>query len=178
MTVQSNAVFCADAGRMTWALKTCVSAPGGRILRPQQNAVARKHVVPRAASAKIEPTNPITISGETYEWLLGVTNLCVSTNARSSRSYRSGLSVKCSYPASHPVDFADRALAHLNKLAEESDSGPLLLRMGVRSGGCSGLSYVMDFEKPENVKVLIASCGSAFSPCALDTTTGTVCSGI
>jgi iron-sulfur cluster assembly accessory protein len=34
------------------------------------------------------------------------------------------------------------------KLAEDE---PLVLRMGVRSGGCSGMSYVMDFSTPEDI---------------------------
>lgn len=28
----------------------------------------------------------------------------------------------------------------------------LLLQVGVKQGGCSGLSYIMDFEQPDNIK--------------------------
>ena len=35
---------------------------------------------------------------------------------------------------------------------EPSNSGPLVLRMGVRNGGCSGLSYVMDFSTEGEIK--------------------------
>lgn len=28
----------------------------------------------------------------------------------------------------------------------------MLLRVGVRQGGCSGMSYNMEFEKPDNIK--------------------------
>lgn len=31
-------------------------------------------------------------------------------------------------------------------------STPLVLRMGVRNGGCSGLSYVMDFSTEEDIE--------------------------
>eukprot|EP00804_Cyclotella_cryptica_P023996 CCRYP_010094-RA/>CCRYP_010094-RA protein AED:0.41 eAED:0.41 QI:0/-1/0/1/-1/1/1/0/67 len=31
-------------------------------------------------------------------------------------------------------------------------STPLILRMGVRNGGCSGLSYVMDFSTAEAIQ--------------------------
>ncbi|EFN57469.1 hypothetical protein CHLNCDRAFT_20890, partial [Chlorella variabilis] len=51
-----------------------------------------------------------------------------------------------------PITLSDAALAHLKKLREDSGDKQLLLRMGVKSGGCSGMSYVMDFEKAENVK--------------------------
>lgn len=51
-----------------------------------------------------------------------------------------------------PISLSDAALSHLKKLRAESGGEHLLLRVGVRAGGCSGMSYVMDFEKPENVK--------------------------
>lgn len=39
-----------------------------------------------------------------------------------------------------PITLTDAALAHLAKLREESGDERLLLRMGVKSGGCSGMS--------------------------------------
>lgn len=33
-----------------------------------------------------------------------------------------------------------------------SSSSPLILRMGVRNGGCSGLSYVMDFSTADDIQ--------------------------
>ena len=75
------------------------------------------------------------------------------------------------------ITFSERALAQLEGMRAKSDDGKLILRMGgahpshrrphpwfffaradlflpvcaVRAGGCSGMSYVMDLEKPENV---------------------------
>ena len=46
-----------------------------------------------------------------------------------------------------PINLSDQALQHLKKLREESGGQELLLRVGVKSGGCSGLSYTMDFEE-------------------------------
>jgi iron-sulfur cluster assembly protein len=46
------------------------------------------------------------------------------------------------------------AMKHLVTLREQqklADGEPLVLRMGVRSGGCSGMSYVMDFASPEDI---------------------------
>jgi iron-sulfur cluster assembly protein len=31
-------------------------------------------------------------------------------------------------------------------------SAPCPLQVGVKQGGCSGMSYVMDFEQPDNIK--------------------------
>merc|ERR1712176_985467 len=36
-------------------------------------------------------------------------------------------------------------------VGEDSDE-PLILRMGVRSGGCNGMSYVMDFTTSDDIK--------------------------
>ncbi|CAM9968230.1 unnamed protein product, partial [Choristocarpus tenellus] len=43
-----------------------------------------------------------------------------------------------------------KAMDHLLTLKKSQD-GNMLLRMGVRSGGCSGLSYVMDLVKESEV---------------------------
>lgn len=49
------------------------------------------------------------------------------------------------------ITLTDNALKHLHKLRAESGGDELLLRIGVKSGGCSGMSYMMDFEEPSNV---------------------------
>lgn len=45
-------------------------------------------------------------------------------------------------------------MVRLIELKQKRDdaSSPLVLRMGVRNGGCSGLSYVMDFSSPEDIQ--------------------------
>lgn len=43
------------------------------------------------------------------------------------------------------------ALVHLRKLREQQGED-LCLRVGVRGGGCSGMSYTMDFERGENLR--------------------------
>jgi len=45
----------------------------------------------------------------------------------------------------------DKALSHLKKLQAQNEGDELLVRVGVREGGCSGMSYVMDFESVSNV---------------------------
>ncbi|CAM6085183.1 unnamed protein product [Calypogeia fissa] len=42
------------------------------------------------------------------------------------------------------ITLTEKATVHLRKLRKENDA--LCLRIGVRQGGCSGMSYVMDFE--------------------------------
>lgn len=49
------------------------------------------------------------------------------------------------------ITLTDKALAQLEKLRAESEGDDLCLRVGVRQGGCSGMSYVMDFEERANI---------------------------
>jgi iron-sulfur cluster assembly protein len=46
---------------------------------------------------------------------------------------------------------SDAALKHVLALREKQGED-LCLRVGVRQGGCSGMSYMMDFERLENIQ--------------------------
>lgn len=46
---------------------------------------------------------------------------------------------------------SEAALKHVMALREKQGED-LCLRVGVRQGGCSGMSYMMDFERLENVQ--------------------------
>ncbi|XP_024978485.1 iron-sulfur assembly protein IscA, chloroplastic [Cynara cardunculus var. scolymus] len=49
------------------------------------------------------------------------------------------------------IALTDNALEHLNKMRSER-SEDLCLRIGVKQGGCSGMSYTMEFESKENAR--------------------------
>lgn len=51
----------------------------------------------------------------------------------------------------HPISLTEKAQDHLQKLKASKEDQNLLLRVGVRSGGCSGMSYVMDFESSDKI---------------------------
>lgn len=46
-----------------------------------------------------------------------------------------------------PVSFTPRAAAELHRLIEEEYKDAARLRIGVKGGGCSGLSYVLGFDQ-------------------------------
>ena len=46
---------------------------------------------------------------------------------------------------------SENALQHVKLLKEQQGGQELCLRVGVRQGGCSGMSYMMDFEDPSNI---------------------------
>jgi len=51
-----------------------------------------------------------------------------------------------------PVSFSSRAIVEVKRLMEDRGTDPKkFLRVGVKGGGCSGLSYILGFdEKQEN----------------------------
>jgi Iron-sulfur cluster assembly accessory protein len=44
-----------------------------------------------------------------------------------------------------PVNFTHNAIAELKRLLQESPDKPYL-RVGVKGGGCSGMTYVLDYD--------------------------------
>jgi len=53
-------------------------------------------------------------------------------------------------PEAKGILMSETALAHVKALREKQGSD-LCLRVGVRQGGCSGMSYMMDFEDASNI---------------------------
>ena len=54
-------------------------------------------------------------------------------------------------PEDAVITIQPRAMRRLQELKEQQKSDGLILRMGVRNGGCSGLSYVMDFTEADSI---------------------------
>jgi iron-sulfur cluster assembly protein len=49
------------------------------------------------------------------------------------------------------IQLTENALKHIKLLQEQQSNPNLCLRVGVRQGGCSGMSYMMDFEDSSNI---------------------------
>ena len=49
------------------------------------------------------------------------------------------------------IQLTEKALNHIVALRDQQGKD-LYLRVGVRQGGCSGMSYMMDFEDPSKVR--------------------------
>ena len=49
------------------------------------------------------------------------------------------------------IQLTEEALKHVLMLKQQQGNENLCLRVGVRQGGCSGMSYMMDFDSIENV---------------------------
>jgi iron-sulfur cluster assembly protein len=54
-------------------------------------------------------------------------------------------------PQQRGIQMTDTALNHVLMLREKQEQD-LCLRVGVRGGGCSGMSYTMNFEDPANIQ--------------------------
>jgi len=53
-------------------------------------------------------------------------------------------------PRAKGIRMTDTALEEVLRLRERKGED-LILRVGIKGGGCSGLSSTMDFDKPENI---------------------------
>lgn len=53
-------------------------------------------------------------------------------------------------PQQKGIQLTEAALKHVQMLRSQQGKD-LCLRVGVRQGGCSGMSYMMDFEDPNNI---------------------------
>ncbi|MBF2057802.1 MAG: iron-sulfur cluster assembly accessory protein [Cyanobacterium sp. T60_A2020_053] len=49
------------------------------------------------------------------------------------------------------IQLTENALKHVLQLKQQQGNDDLCLRVGVRQGGCSGMSYLMDFENINNM---------------------------
>eukprot|EP00751_Fragilariopsis_kerguelensis_P014608 CAMPEP_0170769550 /NCGR_PEP_ID=MMETSP0733-20121128/7034_1 /TAXON_ID=186038 /ORGANISM="Fragilariopsis kerguelensis, Strain L26-C5" /LENGTH=139 /DNA_ID=CAMNT_0011111147 /DNA_START=224 /DNA_END=643 /DNA_ORIENTATION=+ len=54
-------------------------------------------------------------------------------------------------PEDAVINIKPKAMKRLRELLIKQKTDSLVLRMGVRNGGCSGLSYVMDFSTEEDI---------------------------
>jgi iron-sulfur cluster assembly accessory protein len=55
-------------------------------------------------------------------------------------------------PEDAVIQIKPKAMNRLRELREKQKAENLILRMGVRNGGCSGLSYVMDFSNEDEIQ--------------------------
>ena len=49
------------------------------------------------------------------------------------------------------IQLTEEALKHVLMLKQQQGNENICLRVGVRQGGCSGMSYMMDFESIDNI---------------------------
>lgn len=79
--------------------------------------------------------------------LLSLSFPCIQTSFASASSAPAEAAIS----SDNPIVLTEKALNHLQKLRSESGGEAVYFRLGVKSGGCSGMSYTMDFAKPTDV---------------------------
>lgn len=60
------------------------------------------------------------------------------------------------------VTATDTAVTELKRLLEDEKAGATGVRMAVKGGGCSGLSYVLDFDKERDGDNIVEQGGVKF----------------
>ena len=53
------------------------------------------------------------------------------------------------------IEVTDKAISNARRLMEKEGKSDHVVRVGVKGGGCSGLSYVLRFEEKEKINSLI-----------------------
>ncbi|KAM3572296.1 hypothetical protein VYU27_005684 [Nannochloropsis oceanica] len=104
------------------------------------------------------PSAPFTLSSSTLAPLSSAAAHKVAKAIATPRTQRGKLFADVAEKNEGTVEVAERvitvsdsALEHLKDLRTKQGVDHLYLRMGVRSGGCSGMSYVLDVMKKEDV---------------------------
>jgi len=59
--------------------------------------------------------------------------------------------IQIAQPQQRGIQISENALKHVLALREQQGKD-LCLRVGVKGGGCSGMSYTMNFEDPTNIQ--------------------------
>jgi iron-sulfur cluster assembly protein len=63
----------------------------------------------------------------------------------------------------NPINFTDSAIAEVKRLMNEPDfDATKMLRVGVKGGGCSGMTYVLDFDTLKDNDVVYEKDGVNF----------------
>jgi|EP01082_Thalassiosira_pseudonana_P001261 iron-sulfur cluster assembly accessory protein len=113
------------------------------------------HLPQSAQSFSLTPTNsPYRTSTHLHASTSTTTTDATSTSTEEPVDYQP--------PEDAIIQIKPKAMARLIELKQKRDadtknpiddpSSPLILRMGVRNGGCSGLSYVMDFSTSDEIE--------------------------
>lgn len=76
----------------------------------------------------------------------------VETTTRLWSTAESTTEVKYDAPEDAVVIIKPKAMERLLQLKEMEKKETLILRMGVKSGGCSGMSYAMDFSTSDEIQ--------------------------
>jgi Iron-sulfur cluster assembly accessory protein len=82
----------------------------------------------------------------------GSTPAAAAATATAPSRPSDGMEVTHQEPEDAIIHIAPKAMIRLRELQKQQPAGKeIVLRMGVRNGGCSGLSYVMDFSSREDI---------------------------
>eukprot|EP01025_Chloroclados_australasicus_P052243 TRINITY_DN6083_c0_g1_i1.p1 TRINITY_DN6083_c0_g1~~TRINITY_DN6083_c0_g1_i1.p1 ORF type:complete len:161 (+),score=12.76 TRINITY_DN6083_c0_g1_i1:42-485(+) len=79
----------------------------------------------------------------------------LSTSTKLWPTHRKLVSISCctaNQQVNFPVQLSDAATAHIKKLKASKEDQDIVFRIGVREGGCSEMSYQLEFVSPADVK--------------------------
>jgi len=109
------------------------------------------------ASIRPAPTTALYQSSPTEEQVASTKN---DDDEEQDDNKKEELVYDYDVPEDAVIHIKPNAMKRLRELRDQQqkqksqtdNGGPLVLRMGVRSGGCSGMSYVMDFSTSDDIQ--------------------------
>jgi iron-sulfur cluster assembly protein len=69
----------------------------------------------------------------------------------TSKGVKKSMTQAANQPSQRGIHLSEAALRQVKFLRDKQGGKDLCLRVGVRQGGCSGMSYLMDFEDPNKI---------------------------
>ena len=111
----------------------------------QQQRRARTHRVTAACAAAPRPRLPTLLLRGPQSWSSSPPRLAPIVRSSAAPTTAPATATE------QPITLTPAAMRQLERLRREEGRPSVLLRMGVRAGGCSGMSYDMKFEDEANV---------------------------
>ena len=100
-----------------------------------------------------QESSAFSVSSRTTDFRLTATTTTTSTVLQSSPTdTTSEEEIDFEAPEDAVINIKPAAMNRLRELKAKENTDVLVLRMGVRNGGCSGLSYVMDFSTEDAIE--------------------------
>lgn len=109
-------------------------------------------LIPLASSFQVLPSRRQQYSYGYNRQTTHVTSSRPNLNPLFSTSAATPTTIDYEVPEDAILNLKPNAMSRLRELRDKQESKSLVLRMGVRSGGCSGMSYVMDFSTEDEIQ--------------------------
>lgn len=147
MMTGSSSIFCGNGCSLCWAFTTSPITTTTRMTTMQNPPIGT------TLAFVLQNSNRHQATKGTPALFAEASSSSSSPSSSQTPSRPSdGMEITHQEPEDAIIHIAPKAMIRLRELQKQQPAGKeIVLRMGVRNGGCSGLSYVMDFSSREDI---------------------------